>query len=144
MNQSLGPIRLKSKHESWREPAADVFAPLADLPALESLTLPLRVSLTAAHLTPLRGFPKLRELYVMGDQIPLTEEFITGLEHLPHLRSLLLDVVRADAATMSRLRGLALEELQISRCSGFDSEAYDELCADEIAASPVVRQSRPA
>lgn len=129
LNLSIAGIKLKSKHKSWANAPADVFAPLASLPALESLTLPMRVTLSAKHLAPLRACASLRELSVMGGQIPLTEEFIVALDQLPHLSSLLLNSVPCDVAVVRSLRRLGLESLHFTRCLGFEAEAFAELCA---------------
>lgn len=129
LDVSIAGIELRSKHKSWTKAPADLLAPLASLPALESLTLPMGVNLTAKHLTPLRTCASLWELHVMGNEIPLTEDFIAALDQLPHLRSLLLELVPCDAAVVRGLHKLGLEGLQISRCEGFGAAAFAELCA---------------
>ncbi|MFT4513764.1 MAG: hypothetical protein ACI89X_003820 [Planctomycetota bacterium] len=129
LNVKIAGYEFISKHTLWPNAPAEVFAPLASLPALESLTLPMHVKLTGKHLTPLRTCASLRELSVMGGHIPLTEEFVAALDQLPHLRSLQLDLVPCDAAVVRTLRKLGLEGLSLSRCQGFEGEAFAELCA---------------
>ncbi len=128
-NVHIGKIDLKIKHKSWATPPADVFTPIASLPLLETLTLPMQVDLTGQHLAPLSRSPRLRELWVMGEQIPLTADCVAAMQKLSLLTSLRLDLVRADAEVIARLRKLGLRSMQISRCPGFDEKAFAEICA---------------
>ena len=124
----IGKINFKTKHKSWVDAHADVFKPLADLGALESLTLPFDVHIRAAHLEPLVACAGLRELYLMGDKVPLTEAFVAGMKNLPRLSSLRFHRVNLDAEIITRLAFLELQELEVTRCPGFDAKAFAAMC----------------
>ncbi|MCA8952163.1 MAG: hypothetical protein KDE27_21820 [Planctomycetes bacterium] len=120
---------LWTKSRAWNEAAADCLAPIAALTELETLSLPGSLRLRPEHLAPLRELGRLRELTLVGTHVALDAELVDALQALRGLRTLHLDIVTLDAAAVERLAALALEEIEISRCPGFDAASFARLCA---------------
>ena len=111
---------------NWEQLPDDLFAPLAELKALEVFSPPRQLPLRAAHLTPLRQCPNLRRLE-LGEQAALADDLIEALGALPKLRALFFYQVTLDAATVRRLAALPLEELEVDTCPSFDAAALGAL-----------------
>ncbi|MFO1077059.1 MAG: hypothetical protein U1E73_04955 [Planctomycetota bacterium] len=119
--------RKTGKAATWNDAPADFLSPLASLPELEALDLSGDL-VSSRNLPALKACPKLRSLS-LDRGFAVDDALVTALTELPHLRALRFDIVHLDAAAVTRLRRLALEEIELSRCPGFDATAFAELCA---------------
>ena len=128
LDMHIGPINTRTKLAVWSNPPGDVLAPIAELPALESLQLASSIAMPAAVLAPLARSASLRELHLAGDGVVVDDAFVKALAAIPSLRSLRFDLVRLDAAAIDRLARLPLTSLRIDRPLDFDAAAWRRLC----------------
>jgi hypothetical protein len=127
LDVQVGPINTRQKLPVWDDPPAAVLAPIAKLPALESLQV-YGIATPPPVIAPLAGCAKLRELELSGDRVVVDDAFVQALAAIPGLRSLRFDLVQLDAAAVERLASLRLCSLHLSRPIGFDANAWHRLC----------------
>lgn len=125
----IAGIDTRKKMPVWEQPSPDLLAEVAQLQALESLQISFQIALSPAVLEPLRRCTSLRSLELSGKHVVLDDAFAAALAAIPSLRSLQCNLVRIDAAAITKLRTTRITALHSFSTAGFDAEAWSALCA---------------
>lgn len=106
----------------WQQLTPDDLAPLLELPALETLTIPYCAHLSVAHLQRLAGCKRLASLSCINEAFTLDAAIAAALAELPALRTLDLSLIRVTPAGLAALAKVErLERLDLSHCRDLDA-----------------------
>lgn len=110
---------------AWQAIGVDDLAPLAELPALEVLSLPYCCHLSPLHLRRLAACRHLADVMLINEAIVLDEAAAKEIAAWPALRSLDLSLIRVTAAGLAALAAAPhLEELELSRCRDLGAKEF--------------------
>lgn len=110
---------------TWQTVSVADIAPLAELEALEDLTIPYCCHLTPEHLRKLARCPRLARVNFINECFVLDEPVGAALATWPALRSLRLSLIQVTSKGLGALAAAPhLEELNLTFCRDLDAEGF--------------------